>query len=140
MDLKPTEIAAWWGATIATLVFAWDIYKWRQSSARIRLTVAPNMQPHGVVPNWIDPNQALVAVEAVNVGNKKTTITHLFAVYFPNLWARVRRKSSQTLVVFQPGGNQPLPFELEPGSRWVGAAVQNQEMEQLSRIGYLYVG
>ncbi len=140
IDLTPTAIAAWWGATVATLVFLWDIYKWHQGGARIRLTVSPNVQHMGVIASWINPNQTLVAVEAVNVGNKKTTITHLFACRFPNLWARIRRKSTRTLFVALPGGNQPLPFELEPGARWIGAMDQNQELEELSRTGYLYVG
>ncbi|MGC2520201.1 MAG: hypothetical protein WA373_13980 [Burkholderiales bacterium] len=139
-DITPTAIAAWWGATIATLVFLWDIYKWRQAGARIRLTVSPNMEHMGVIPNWVDPNQTLVAVEAVNVGNKKTTITHMFACYFPSRWARLRRKSTRTLLVGLPSGNQPLPHELDPGARWIGAMVQNQELEELSRSGYLCVG
>lgn len=139
-DLTLTAIAAWWGATIATLVFLWDIYKWNQAGARVPLTVSPNMERMGVMPNWEGPNQTLVAVEAVNMGSKKTTITHMFACYFPNLWARLRRKSTRTLFVALPGGNQPLPHELEPGARWVGAMVQDQELEELSRNGYLYVG
>jgi hypothetical protein len=139
-DITPTAIAAWWGATIASLVFLWDIYKWRQSGARIRLTIAPNMEQMGVIPNWVDPNQTLVTVEAVNVGSKKTTITHMFACYFPNLWARLRHKSTRTLLVGLPAGIQPLPHELDPGARWIGAMVQNQELEDLSRSGYLYVG
>jgi hypothetical protein len=140
IEITPTTVAAWWGATTATLVFLWDIYKWRQGGARIRLTVSPNMQHMGVIANWIDPNQTLVAVEAVNVGNKKTTVTHLFASYFPNRWARIRRKSTRTLFVGLPDGNQPLPFELDPGARWIGAMLQNQELEELSRSGLLYVG
>jgi hypothetical protein len=23
-----SDVAAWWGAVLATVVFAWDVYKW----------------------------------------------------------------------------------------------------------------
>lgn len=140
-ELKPTEIAAWWGATVATVVFLWDIYKWRQSGARLRLVVSGNMEGYGHLAALLGPDQTLIVVEAVNVGNKKTTITHMFAYYYESWWRWLIRRRSRTLVVMpDPALAQPLPFELDPGARWLAATYQNKEVEEMSRKGYLYVG
>lgn len=140
-ELKFTEIAAWWGASVATVVFLWDVYKWRQSGARLRLTVSGNMEGYGHLATLLGPDQTLIVVEAVNVGSKKTTITHLFAYYYDSWWRRLIRRKSQTLVVMpDPALAQPLPFELEPGSRWLGATYQNKQVEEMSRNGYLAIG
>jgi hypothetical protein len=136
-----TDIAAWWGASVATVVFLWDIYKWRQSGARLRLTVSGNMEAYGHLAMLMNADQTLIVVEAVNVGNKKTTITRLFACYYDTWWHRLIRREKRVLVVTpSPVLAQALPFELEPGARWIGATYQNQEVEQMSRNGYLLVG
>jgi len=82
--MKLTEIAAWWGASVATIVFLWDIYKWRRSGARLRLMVSGDMEAYGHLAALLSPDQTLIVVEAINVGNKKTTLTHLFASYYKN--------------------------------------------------------
>jgi hypothetical protein len=139
--MKLTEVAAWWGASVATIVFLWDIYKWRQSGARLRLTVSGNMEAYGDLAALVNPGQTIIIVEAVNVGSKKTTLTHLFASYYENWWQRLFRRKSQTFVVTpDPHLAQALPFELEPGARWLGATYQNQQVEQMSHNGYLIVG
>lgn len=138
-DLKPTDIAAWWGACVATAVFVWDIYKWRLSGARLRLTVSANMEPYGSM-RLPEPTKTIVIAEVANVGNKKTTITHVFAYYYANWWKRLLRLRTHTLIVPNPVLAQPLPFELEPGARWVGAIEQNGELEEMSRKGCLLIG
>jgi len=139
--MKLTEIAAWWGASVATMVFLWDIYKWRQSGARIRLMVSGDMEAYGHLAALLSPDQTLIVVEAVNVGNKKTTLTHLFASYYKNWWQRLLRRKAQTFVITpDPKLAQALPFELDPGARWLGATYQNQEIEEMSRNGHLLVG
>lgn len=136
-----TEIAAWWGATIATVVFLWDIYKWRQSGARLRLTVSGNMEAYGHLAILLRPDQILIVAEVVNIGSKRTTITHMFAYYYESWWRRLLRLRSQTLTVMpDPALAQPLPFELDPGARWLGATYQNQQVEEMSTNGYLFIG
>ena len=49
--MEITEIAAWWGAIIATLVLLWDMYKWERSGPIINVSASPNMQPFGKIPN-----------------------------------------------------------------------------------------
>jgi len=40
--MKITELAAWWGAIIATLMLLWDMYKWVRSGPIINVSVSPN--------------------------------------------------------------------------------------------------
>ena len=89
----------------------------------------------------IRPDQTIIIAEVVNIGNRKSTLTQMFAIYYPNWWLRLIRREKKTFVVM-PDRNiaQPLPFEIEPGARWLGAIYQNKEIEELSRSGYLYIG
>lgn len=91
-----SELAAWWGAIVATVVFAWDVYKWKQSGAALRVSVASNMEPSANLLNQLTA-KTWVVIEVVNVGNKKTTLTHQVAFHYPSWFARVRRKPDKNL-------------------------------------------
>lgn len=142
--MKPediTNVAAWWGATVATAVLTWDIYKWRRSAARLRLTVSGNMKAYGHLATLIRDDQTLVVAEVINIGSSPTTITHLFAYYYASWWRRLlRRRTSTQIVTPDPMLAQGLPFELAPGARWIGATYQNQKLELMAKNGYVYVG
>jgi len=43
-NIKASDFAAWWGAILATVVLLWDIFKWRATRVRLRITAQPNMQ------------------------------------------------------------------------------------------------
>lgn len=77
---------------------------------------------------------------SLNVGDRKTELTHLFLTYFPSLWHRLRRNSTRTMIVGKPALAHRFPCFIEPGERWLGGIVQDAELEQLARDGYLYVG
>jgi hypothetical protein len=99
------------------------------------------MEAYGHLAMLMKPDQTLIVVEAVNVGNKKTTITRLFACYYPTRWHRMIRREARVLIVTpSPVLAQGLPFELEPGAQWIGATYQSKDVEQMSREGYLLVG
>ena len=121
--MSASDIAAWWGASIATLVLLIDLIKWASSGARITVKATPNMQNLGVA-NRPDP-ETNIFVEAVNSGDKLTTITHLAAYHFKSrLHALLNRPMGQGAVI-DTGTAQRLPFELAPGQRWVGLIDQD---------------
>lgn len=134
-----TEIAAWWGAGVATLVFAWDIFKWKQSGPVINISAAPNMETFGGVPDGLE-GKTLVVVEATNTGSQKTTITHLAGLHYKTIFHKLINKNNKSFFVANPGSNQPYPFILVPGERWLGCIEQNNELEEMSRNGLLYCG
>lgn len=46
--MELTSLAAWWGASVATLLLFWDIYKWRKSGPNIIVKVLTNRELLGV--------------------------------------------------------------------------------------------
>ena len=137
--MSVSEIAAWWGAIIATLVLGWDIFKWKQTGPRLRLSVSSGMITHGDVPN-ADPNTTYVLVEVVNVGDKKTELTHVAGLYYKSRIQRILGKNDKGFTVINPAFSTEFPCFLGPGERWLGGIEQTQELEELSRNGLLYCG
>jgi len=123
--MTASDVAAWWGAGVATLVLGWDIYKWATAGARLILKTSTNMQLVG------DSTEALhIFVEVVNRGDRPATITHLAFYSYKSLFRRIaRRRNGHVAIVPQPGGSG-LPFELGPGQRWVGITEQDAVFAQ----------
>lgn len=134
-----TNTAAWWGAVIATIVLMWDIYKWFRSGPILHVTVGPNMQTLGNIPNH-PKNQKYISVEVTNTGSRKTTITHLVSFYYKSFIFNLFKKPNKNFVVLTPAFLSTLPHIIEPGGRWLGGIEQNIELEELSRNGYLFCG
>jgi hypothetical protein len=68
--MSPSDIAAWWGAVVATLVFLWELYKNWQAGPRLRLTVNANMI---FIGDASPMGQSFVTLRAVNIGDAPTS-------------------------------------------------------------------
>lgn len=137
--MKVTEIAAWWGAIIATLVFVWDVYKWNRSGPLINVSASPNMETFGDISDSLD-DEIYIVVEVTNTGDRKTTITHLVIYYYKSMLRRFLKKTDKNFIVPNPALSHHMPYVLEPGERWLGGIKQSQRHEEMSRNGYLYFG
>lgn len=135
-EMSASDWAAWWGAIIATVVLAWDVFKWQKRRCDIRLSAFPNMQSLRGGRIGSDKN---ICVEVTNNGDKITTLTHLVVKHYKNRLAYLRRKPSMQGLVPSPLG-QPLPYELAPGKRWAGLVDQRRLEEITPDIRYLYCG
>jgi hypothetical protein len=139
--LDPSEIAAWWGASIATLVLAWDVYKWKTSGPKLSMCVSPNMIVIG------DPERegkTWVSVTISNIGNLPTTLKGIGMEHYNNLFARIRRKPSVAAIFPNPNTSFPLPRILNPGDEWTGLIPQkrvdkNVSLEELAKNGHLMI-
>jgi hypothetical protein len=131
-----TDLVAWWGAILATLVFIWDLYKWLASGPKIKLQVDTNMQLINV-PGW--NADRYVTVRAINVGDQPTTITTLGLFHYRSLYDRLRNDPTTKAVVAVGGITQPLPYTLNPTCIWDGAIEQNSDVERMLRNGYFFV-
>jgi len=134
--MTASDVAAWWGAALATFVLAWDIFKWRKSGARLGVKAGPNMQ---LPEDRLEMKH--VFVEVVNRGDRPTTLTHLCVYQYASALDRLRGKRKASFLVPQPGGGAVLPHELGSGQRWT--ALVNQAV-LLSKVietpRYLHVG
>ncbi len=134
INFDSTVIVAWWGAIIATLVLIWDIYKWKRTGPILRVRVKSNMKTTGI-PMY--ENDTLVVIEAVNMGDRPTTITLVGTVYYKSFFDRLQKKPHQHFVHPNPILTQQLPYVLEPGKIWSGAIKQDISLEEKVKKGYL---
>src|SRR6266702_2994411 len=97
LALSASDWAAWWGAILATIVFAWEIVKWFRAGPRLRVRTAPEMQMEdgcgGLSP------EKYITFSVVNVGDAPTTVTHLFLTYYSSWLRRVFRRPSREMIV-----------------------------------------
>jgi hypothetical protein len=113
-----TDVAAWWGAVLATFVLGWDVYKWFHRT-HLRVTVRPNMLVLGETPPRFH-----VTVEVVNDGEQPVTLTHVLGEHCESTWQRVRRKPKASFFVRTVDAPE-LPHLLEPGARWISSFPQD---------------
>ena len=137
--MKATDLAAWWGAIVASLILIWDIYKWKRSGPIVRVSASPNMRTYGNISDS-QKDKTYVVVEVTNTGDRKTTITHLIGFHYKSFFQKILKKRNKAFVVAIPALSEPLPYVLEPGERWLGGIDQNNKLEEISQNGFLYCG
>lgn len=129
-----SAIAAWWGASIATVVLLWDAYKWKRAGAVVLLRVKGDMRRlEGTEPT---PGLWLMFT-AANVGDRPTTLENLHLDFYRNWWQRVRNRPDQSYLIKNPGLTEKFPCKLEPGATWTGICKQNAQATELVRDGYV---
>jgi hypothetical protein len=130
-----TEIAAWWGAVIATLSLGWNVYKWIYQGPKLRISGNANMKISS------DPEEGLfIFVEVSNVGDRSTTLTSFIGYIYPNKISVVLKKPSRRYVFPSPPHSIPLPYTLEPGHRWTGVIFQKQLEANDGKETLIYCG
>jgi hypothetical protein len=106
-----TDVLAWWGAIVATLVLFWDIIKWRREGVHLSVTIKGIEIPAG----------AGVRCEIRNRGGKATTVSEVMLVTRPgNLMARLFGISMSTRYLSSTAPEMNLPILLAPGAEWIG--------------------
>lgn len=133
--MTTTDVLAWWGAVLATIVFAWDIYKWKTAGAKLSLSVQAGMRGFNT-PEFGDSD--LIVASVANVGDRATTITHMAMLHYPNFLSWLRGKPAATFLIPQPSTVNPTPYMLAPGGTWLGVGLQDSNTEQMAKNGRLY--
>ncbi|SRR6266581_9065706 len=94
-----TENVAWYGAIVATAVFAFDIWKWARRRARLRVRITKNVfyddggfskveqTPHGEVKTGIP----YYHIEIANIGELPTTILGVSATTREGITDKLRK-------------------------------------------------
>ncbi|MFQ5581169.1 MAG: hypothetical protein ACE5F3_00895 [Mariprofundaceae bacterium] len=119
-----TELAAWWGAIVATLVLVWEIYKWKSSGSKVAMELQHQ-------------DKAVVGIKAVNYGKQASTISSIGIRYYPGFWDILRNKCAKEGVIAKPSITHPLPYQLEPDDSWFGLIEQDDDMRRMAMHGYL---
>lgn len=135
-ELSASDIAAWWGAAVATIVLFFELFKWQKSRAAISVSAKPNMQIVG--RNGVD-NRKHIVLTATNRGGQPTTITHVIVAHYPSWFRRLRNRPDMQGAVPDPTPGC-LPHVLAPGEIWTGLLDQVDLQEKSEPKGYLYCG
>ena len=139
LNMNASDIAAWFGAVTGSLALLWDIIKWSKAGARLRISVSPDMTALGEAKALIG-KETCAFVEANNIGDAKTTITHLVAFYYRSRFRRLLRlKPSRIFFVPDPAPGR-LPHVLDKGERWVGMITQDEDLVKMNQDGFLFCG
>jgi hypothetical protein len=136
-----TSIAAWWGAVVSTAVFIWDIVKWLNRGAKLRVNISPNVTypdaeristrtdeqgcTYGQLANYYH-------IEIANVGAQPTTILSIEATHLHSLPNGPQISCSGPCFRFHNGAS--LPHKLGPGES-VGARLDSRMVDQLMSQG-----
>ena len=99
-----------YAALVATMVFAWNVYVWRNSGPRLNVTATMNMLVIGGGAD--EEKKSFLIVRGTNVGSKKTTITNVVILSYDNIWQRFRNKPTWSAVFNNQGGDYPIPYVL----------------------------
>jgi hypothetical protein len=128
-------IATAYAAIVATAALALEIRRWVESGPRLSLSV---MAPAVVAGD--DDNREFIFVGVTNRGSMATTITHFGFLEFSSWWRRFRNRASWSAIVPHPQyAPVEFPYVLEPGTRWNGGAVLQDEVLEKANRGNLYV-
>ncbi|MES2207284.1 MAG: hypothetical protein V4525_10905 [Pseudomonadota bacterium] len=133
-DTSTITIVAWWGAIVSTVVFLWDIYKWRTSGAKIRMSVQTGMKSINIP---IFEGKNLTITNVINYGDRPTTITNVALQYYSSWYAFYRKKPKKSFVLPNPNPSYPLPYELKQGAVWSAIGEQTEDIVQMANSGIL---
>jgi len=86
-----------------------------------------------IPPNLVEQDQRYIAVEVSNAGRKRTTITNVAVVlYKSRLRYWLKKTPDKSFIVANFFLDDPPPYELEPGSRWLVGINQDQLISEMS--------
>lgn len=116
-----TDIAAWWGAVVATIVLVWDVVKWSRDRPRIQVgarmpVVYWNSERIEITDAGSDDFSQLKSychIEIINKGNMPATIV---SVCCSNKSGKNGVKHSSHDIVIHDGNK--LPHVLGAGQVW----------------------
>jgi len=94
-----TDFLAGYGAALATLVGAWDVYKWINRGASVQVDVSERViqaaEPQRMQAQYSD---CLVAI-ATNNGDRPATITNLGGYWYRTRLQRLLRRPETKFVI-----------------------------------------
>lgn len=120
--MKIEALLACYAAIVATAAFVLNVRSWYEKGVRLNLSLMPNAIMF--TGPGEDAEKNLLALTVINRGGATTTLTHLVVLRFENTLGRLRDRPSKSFVIPnpQPGPVPNIPFELDPGKKWMGIA------------------
>lgn len=134
MDVE--SVGGWatvYAAVVATGALFLEVRRWFESGTRLHVTYMLN-----AITFPRDGERNYIVITVANRGDTATTITHLGFQAYGTRWDRLCRKASASFIANNPSPEQPIPHFIEPGGRWMGMCIQNDEINRLLDSGLLW--
>ncbi len=111
-----TFCVASYAAVLSTLVFLWDIAKWKANRARLKIRVEDHARPVYNLSTRGPDVSTWKTVTITNVGAQTTTLKAVWIIKYHHFFDFEGQKGE--LQIDNRGSE--LPFTLEPGKQWDG--------------------
>jgi len=137
--MKPDNWVAIYAAIVGTAAFILNFRTWFEKRVRLNLSLMVDAVLIG--GDRRADEKDLMVVTVINRGGQTTTLTHLVALRFDSRWKRWRVRPSKSYIIPNPqvGGTGTIPFELDPGKKWMGTARSRPDVADI-RDGKHYFG
>jgi len=135
--MNASDYAAWYAAIVATLVFVWDLFKWKKGGPQIKAEAHSGWKSFGISELEDD---SLTVVKATNIGDRPTTIGSFGMYWYPE-GVSVKDKTKRKAFVIKSGlaGLGVVPKKIEPGDVWQGFAKENEQFNKMLAEGTVYI-
>ena len=148
-----TRTLAWLGVALSVLTLGWNILLRALSGPWVRVRAQSDMALGGLGVSEEVAAYVFVTFQATNDGDRPTTISAPYLLWFENWWDDVlwrvrellglkpaaKQGSARQTFFLNPQTAQPLPFRMEPGTVWHGRITQDLALVGLMTRGRLYV-
>jgi hypothetical protein len=130
--MKPTELAAWVGATSGLGSLMWNIYTKLTSGPQLAVTAFANMIMIPSPPN----NPRLLRIIIQNRGTAPTTITGVDFYTYESRWyrllsrAKLKKRAAKTRLLLAHYEGPRFPHKLEIGEEWRAVMQQDERFEE----------
>lgn len=130
--LDPIAVYA---AVVGTLALGWDVFKWWSGDASFAIKIGTNM----IDPTDPEPRKPKLAFEVSNRGKTPTTITHIVVKGYRSVLHRFVGRAAVEAFIPRPGITA-VPYELQPGGRFIATSKQTDQIVGWSQNYKLYGG
>ncbi len=134
--IDPNALGGWatvYAALVATGALLLEVRRWFESGTRLSISY---MLDAITIPR--DGDKTYIVITVANRGETATTITNLGFQAYDSRWKHFRRKASKSFIANNPSQTQPIPHFIEPGGRWIGMCIKNEEISKLLDTGLLW--
>ena len=134
-----------YGAVVSTLVALWNWYAWRRSN-RLHLVgyTSPEMEMGylAAMNMGADPAAKYLTLCVSNRGHVPCTVNTVWLLSYSNWWGYLRHRHTTSIHVQRPASELfgcSVPYKLDRAGEFRAIALQNADLEGLSRTTRLYM-
>lgn len=136
--MEEIDIVKWWGAILATIAFAWNVYNSLSNAPKLKVKLTPDTtyldarvirtekNEHGIQ----EERAKYCHIEITNIGKQPATVTNIEATHTHKKGVRIFVTQQR----FQSHSEQSIPVFISPGQHW-SCRLEMKDLYDLSNHG-----